>query len=179
MGGTGSGRWGNHKRKLRMEECLTFSLDEVKRQGAFRSLEGGCREGSVRWIRSDGTELASAGFRVVSKAENVFTLTLSYRVDDNAITLPITVQSKHQRTGGARYWFICPICRKHVLKLHLPRDGRGLRFACRSCWDLSYRSVQEAHAKDGIWRLLAAHSSGRLTFEDLKLADRMERRLRK
>ena len=48
--------------------------------------------------------------------------------------------------GGVRYWFICPLrnCGRRVGKLYLPLGGKY--FACRHCYDLTYRSCQE-HSK--------------------------------
>ncbi len=49
--------------------------------------------------------------------------------------------------GGIRFWFLCPLvensvpCGKRVRKLYLP-PGESY-FACRSCYNLTYRSVKE------------------------------------
>lgn len=51
--------------------------------------------------------------------------------------------------GGKRYWFICPwqtngvYCRRRVGVLYLGGDY----FACRHCYDLTYRSRNEGNGK--------------------------------
>ena len=59
----------------------------------------------------------------------------------------MTLQSTEPHYGGLRWWFTCPMinqgfrCDRRVGKLYLPPDARY--FGCRSCYDLTYRSVQE------------------------------------
>jgi len=43
--------------------------------------------------------------------------------------------------GGHRYWFLCPNCNRRCAKLYLP-TGQTY-FACRICYNLTYRSQQE------------------------------------
>jgi hypothetical protein len=61
--------------------------------------------------------------------------------------------------GGVRWWFICPLtvngrsCWRRCGKLYLPPGGRY--FGCRLCYDLTYKSAQEAHCYDGLYAMLA------------------------
>jgi hypothetical protein len=45
-----------------------------------------------------------------------------------------------------RWWFRCPRqgCDRRCECLHLPPPFRG-GFACRRCWNLTYRSTQETY----------------------------------
>jgi hypothetical protein len=55
---------------------------------------------------------------------------------------PVTLLSKRQFFGGRRWYFFCPqSCRRWVRKLYSPAPGKY--FACRTCHNLTYRSVQE------------------------------------
>jgi len=67
-----------------------------------------------------------------------------FRTDANGkeICEPVTLLSKPQHFGGARWYFFCPSwCRRWVRKLYLPPGIAYL--GCRTCHDLSYRSSQE------------------------------------
>ena len=43
--------------------------------------------------------------------------------------------------GGVRHWFLCPRCGSKVSRLYTPPDR--VTFACRTCHNLTYQSVQE------------------------------------
>lgn len=42
--------------------------------------------------------------------------------------------------GGIRYWFICPYCKRRVGTLYKPKNE--IRFKCRHCHNLTYKSTQ-------------------------------------
>jgi hypothetical protein len=50
--------------------------------------------------------------------------------------------------GGLRWWYICPLsvngrsCHRRIGKLYLPNYARF--YGCRHCYELTYRSCQEA-----------------------------------
>lgn len=52
--------------------------------------------------------------------------------------------------GGERRWFVCPRCRRRCGVLYQPAEGDG--WACRRCHRLAYRSAQEAHQDEALWR---------------------------
>lgn len=58
--------------------------------------------------------------------------------------------------GRDRWAFLCPAvgCGRVCRKLYLKPGGRY--FACRLCHRLTYRSSQDAHKLDGMFRELAA-----------------------
>jgi hypothetical protein len=61
--------------------------------------------------------------------------------------------------GGRRWWMCCPAvvggrpCGRRVRKLFLPLGGRI--FACRKCYDLTYKVCQESHKFDDLYRKMA------------------------
>jgi hypothetical protein len=56
----------------------------------------------------------------------------------------------HPHFGGERSWFACPSCRRRVGVLYRPAAGDD--WACRVCHRLTYRSAQEAHHDERLWR---------------------------
>ncbi len=51
--------------------------------------------------------------------------------------------------GGYRHWFLCPYCRKKYAKLwNRPGDTK---FACRKCYNLTYRSQKEHNGSTHRW----------------------------
>lgn len=70
------------------------------------------------------------------------------------------------RRGRRRWWLVCGGCGRHILKVYLP-PGTG-RFACRTCWRLSYASCRDSHHFDNLYRLIAADTG--MMFRDVKAA---------
>ena len=74
--------------------------------------------------------------------------------------LPVSLTRTYPHFGGVRWWFTCPLildgerCGRRAGKLYLP-PGAG-HFGCRHCHDLTYRSCQESHKFDDLYRTLAA-----------------------
>ena len=64
----------------------------------------------------------------------------------------VRVVSTPARLGGVRWWLVCS-CGRRVLKLYLPPGSR--RLACWTCHGLTYRSSQEAHHFDLVFREIA------------------------
>jgi hypothetical protein len=57
------------------------------------------------------------------------------------------------RFGGVRWWLEC-FCGRRAAVLYQPPKTHF--FACRHCHSLTYRSAQEAHEFDGLFRVIAA-----------------------
>ena len=134
MGGWGSGRhW--LSRKTTVEQCLMLDVNKlVKGDLLDKSFA------ELRWCRGE-KEIASVSYTVKAK-ESVLTLHPPL-----AQNIPLVVTRPHP--GGKRYWFSCPNCRRRVGRLYLPH-GRNW-FFCRRCWDLTYRSSQQAHSFDSFF----------------------------
>jgi hypothetical protein len=66
--------------------------------------------------------------------------------------------------GSTRYWFLCPLtkngvfCGRRVAAIYLP--PRYQYFGCRHCYELTYRSSQEAHKYDNFYQRLAFQMQG-------------------
>lgn len=95
-----------------------------------------CQALHVRDLRLDGGLGAEASFTVkVGDTVSRF----------RAVSSPC-------RFGGVRWWIVCT-CGRRVLKVYRPPGE--LRFACRTCHELTYTSSQEAHRFEGLFRRLA------------------------
>jgi len=151
MGGTGSGRhW--FSKKTPVEECLTLDINKLVRIGVLhRSF------GELRWVRVRGGEetanvsysLKDIGFK---GEESVYILTLHSPLIHRGQRIPviqnIPLVTTRLCSGGKRYWFSCPNCRRRAGRLHLPH-GRSY-FFCRRCYDLTYMSCQDSHKFDAV-----------------------------
>ena len=132
MGGIGSGRhWGGRRRTV--EECLTLDISKLVKGDLL-----GKPFAEVRWFRG-GEQVDSISYTL---KENVLTLY-------GPVTQGITLVTTRLYSGGERYWFLCPNCRRRVGKLYLPTERSW--FFCRRCWDLTYESCQESHKFDSLF----------------------------
>lgn len=67
-----------------------------------------------------------------------------------------TVRTRTQFCGY-RHWLVCPLCRKKYAKLWNPPGAT--KFACRKCYNLTYRSQKEHNGSTHKWltRLLGGN----------------------
>jgi hypothetical protein len=151
MGGYGSGRrWGAaSSARCTVEHCLVLGGQGVLAK-TVREAEGLPCTGSFYWSRN-GERLASISYTLHGSI-----LTLDYTKDktDNA-HYPVTLISTAQPHGGLRYWFKCPLqgCGRMTAKLYLPNGA--LYFGCRKCYNLTYKSSNESHKYDSLFRHIA------------------------
>ena len=147
MGGLGSGRhW--FSKKTTVEECLTLNVEEFTRGGLLRP-----RTSSVGWYRG-GEETAYVNYSLndigFKDGRSAYVLTLHSPLIRRGQRIPITqgipLLTTQLPSGGKRYWFSCPNCRRRVGRVHLPH-GMSY-FLCRRCYDLTYMSCQESHKFD-------------------------------
>jgi hypothetical protein len=170
MGGYGSTRWGGHIKKTTVEDCLTLSMGVV---GQFEGLQKRTPwGGTIRWTKvRTGEEVATIGYRFWPRGEEARwdgRLRLQYTItrerfgkDDEVRELDYTVnlETTPCNFGGERWWFRCPLvksgepCERRCFKLHSPPGGDY--FGCRECYDLTYKSAQEAHEFDSLYQSIA------------------------
>lgn len=152
MGGLGSGNWYRWQgRKTTVEESLGISISD------FRDKLCPGIAGSFTWTSRGGNK-SSIGYRVSGDIDNpVINLTYRWR-DSEDIHFPVHLTTTPVHFGGLRFWFLCPLvangnpCRRRVGKLYSPPGARY--FGCRHCYDLTYRSSQEAHQSERIFARL-------------------------
>ncbi len=167
MGGLGSGEYDRDNSKIRVEACLTLGVGDLRGQLSPATT------GTLVW-RSGKTVTDFVVFDVI-KGELGLYLALHYRLPDaggsglegalpcppesypqfietREVHFPIRLQETRPAFGGKRWWLTCPLtvngvaCNRRVGKLYLPPDARY--FGCRHCYDLTYRSCQQAHQNE-------------------------------
>lgn len=168
MGGSGSGRysgWGRYT----TDDCHHIAAGELARtakdflSGGYSSYpQGG---GVITWSRGE-RKTGSIGFGFVGQ-EGGYSIILDYVIDDKEkVKERIPLDTTRLVSGGLRWWFRCLGCGKRVGKLYC----RAGRFRCRDCQNLTYRSSQESHKFDSLYRSLAADMGGVYSPEMVKRA---------
>ena len=161
MGGLWSGRH-RFPKKTTVEECRTLNVEDFTKGDLLRP-----RTSSVQWHRG-GEETAYLVYSLRNIGAEVYVLTLHspiiHRDQTIRVTQNIPLVTTKLCSGGKRYWFSCPNCRRRVGRLHLPR-GMSY-FFCRRCYDLTYMSCQESHKFDRFFAGMGIHPSvGRRLFK--------------
>lgn len=140
---------GNHPRKLTVEECAILDIGELTRKGMLET--SGIHEVVMTdFCAPTPSEMLFTVERLGKDTKRIF---FRFRVRNgpfergNEARYAIEVVSEACRFGGRRRWLRCPLlrgssaCGKRAQKLFLPPGARY--FGCRTCYDLTYRSVQQ------------------------------------
>ena len=170
MGGYGSTRWSWHSKANTVEDSLVLDTGTFVRGGFVRP--GSRMMGITRWTRNE-EETAAVGFETDTVSG---VLRLSYKLNGKPVDCSLGLESSPCRFGGLRWWWRCS-CGRRILKAYLPPGGS--RFACRTCYRLTYESVQEHDARVGhlrrnpelMWSLIrAGHDPAKFAPKTLLLA---------
>lgn len=130
---------GARRRHLTVEECLCLSAVTLRQDGVFRAIRGS------RWVLP-----FSASFRPEFAVIEYPGAVMALRFDNSTFDrqwIPVTTTKPH--LGGRRYWLKCPMvrsgvaCGRRVGRLYLPPGCLSFGFGCRTCYDLTYESVQK------------------------------------
>ncbi len=133
--------------KITKEGCLSISIYQLKKWGYL----SGYRGGRIIWTRNyDGGE-SSVGCTVNTSSDLGTWMLLDYSVTafdgvNQHVEQKYPLTYTHCNYGGKRYWFECSVykngcyCGRRVAKLYL---GNSKYFACRHCYDLTYRARLE------------------------------------
>jgi hypothetical protein len=151
MGGFGSGIRGGAAGYSRCTVEDSFYLDAYAMLPViFQDANGRSRIGKIWWT-SHGVKEAEINYSIDGK---IFTLFYTLN-KTNEIKYAVPLVETRQPKGGARYWFKCPLrtCGRMTAKLYLPKGA--LYFACRQCYNLTYRSCNESHLFDKFHGVLA------------------------
>ena len=142
MGGPGSGWRG--VRKVRTDECLSFSLSSLTGGGQFRVRD---RRGLLHWGYSGQAPFAALSFALHEMADGDGALRLSYIRNGKHVQQTIILTATKLVNGGSRWWFRCPVQDTFAEKLFLPPVAKY--FASRRAHNLTYKSCQESGASRG------------------------------
>src|SRR5262249_50693818 len=101
--------------------------------------------GSTGTITWEG--LGSAEYSFDRRGPDEMTVRLNYVAgpEDSArfVSEVLSLTPTYPHLGGRRWWFCCPGCNGRARKVYLPPEH--VRFRCRRCHQLSFRSSQESH----------------------------------
>ncbi len=159
MGGYGSTRWGSHWKANTVDQYRYLDAGRLSQLGVLRSNVQvyGAR---ITWNENDGKELASIGYDArIGGLDGSIRLyyTWSRQGKSEEMDYWMRVVSNPRHVGGLQWYFVCPLsvngraCGRRAKKLYLG----GKWFGCRRCYGLTYRSCQESHQHDRVWKLLA------------------------
>lgn len=153
MGGSNSGWHGGNgrpQRKARVDECpVALTVKELERRWPLGDDIDGWLDCGIRY------ELRPERREGEPKAIVVTLVLYGSRKGSDSPTRPIerlALTARSMPFGPARWHFLCPCCQSPAQKLYIPPVGapsadtasgdRSNRFACRSCHNLTYASVQ-------------------------------------
>lgn len=131
MGGLGSGGWFRPHRKMTVEKCLSIDISQ------FNCNMDVCFSGNISWINKYTNEdFSSISYAYLPEDKTEPMIILSYKIEDRLVEETIIFQKTKLHSGGNRWWFTCPLCKRRIGKLYIPPKGNY--FACRKCHDLRY-----------------------------------------
>ncbi len=149
------GRWSYSNRRT-VEEAKEITTQFLNKHGYFN---GGVRSGGMSWSR-DGEKTGSISFTVSTITDDEY-IRFQYTQIDNNTGEQTKLDYKADLVwtscyfGGRRWWFICPlvvnghVCNRRVGSLYL---ANSKYFGCRYCQNLTYRSSQDSHKSDCLFR---------------------------
>src|SRR4051812_10034604 len=111
MGGSGSGRWRWHDKRMTVEECLILDAGKLARDGIIARSPG---SGWLCWTNTatgEPTARASYGREVINDRVVVRLHYSVTRRDGESVGVeePIRLQTTPSAVGGKRWWFSCPL----------------------------------------------------------------------
>jgi hypothetical protein len=125
-----------------VEYALTLNIDQLIKAGGLRP--GSHTSGQLHWTFESG-QAASANFEVRLTFPDAY-VQLDFLIPDGRtgssreVRQRIALTTTRPRFGGTRWWFLCPVTRERVGRLHLPpgasqfasRRAHGLTYACQT-----------------------------------------------
>jgi hypothetical protein len=149
------GRW-TYSSRWTVEDCKAITTKFLNKHGYF---DYSFHNGGISWSRN-GEKTGSIAF-AVSMAEGNEHICFQYTYTNNDTGEKTELDYKVRLVwtpcyfGGRRWWFICPlivngyVCNRRVGSLYL---ANGKYFGCRRCYNLTYRSSQDSHKTDRLFR---------------------------
>ena len=151
MGGYGSSRWGWHTAKQTAEVSKRLYIKPyIRAIRDLEKLEGG-QHGTATHEPSwecGGKPNGNIGLKIEGGGENI-TAWLYYQVTDRQsggkadYHYCVELQYTWLAWGDKRWWWTCPKCGRRCGTLYMPPGA--VKFACRSCHNLTYQSCQESN----------------------------------
>lgn len=144
------GSW--RQKKTIVEDCVILDMKMMARKRVIMADRR--TGGTITWTTNEGGTSALSW-----ECDHGRSVVLRYQFGsknyEHAIPLTYTLTKPF---GGRQCWFLCPatdfdfrrgqtiVCNKRVGKLYLPPGSTT--FACRNCYNLTYRSCQTSHCRE-------------------------------
>lgn len=124
--------------KTEADNVISFSIRDLRRMGFLN----GCKSGNISWTFGQSENKSVIGITTFTSESSSF-IRLYYTQTEsdgtkNKFDYEISLVKTLCNYGGHRFWFLCR-CGKRVGSLY--KDGDY--FACRHCYDLTYKSRNE------------------------------------
>lgn len=160
MGGYGSSRWGWHTAKQTAEVSKRLYIKHYT--GAIRDLEK-LENGQPDMVTYNPSwtynkqPSGNISLKIEGGGENI-TAWLYYQVTDRRsggkadYHYCVGLQYTWLAWGDKRWWWTCPACGQRCGTLYMPPGA--VKFACRSCHNLTYQSCQESNKTNFLARLI-------------------------
>ena len=134
------------RKKTTVEACLSLRCGQLVRLGL---LQPGYRKiVTMTWPSPWSGQLPlTISFECDTRGAE---FSLRVRRPGPAVNLGIRFDRTRPNYGGSQWWFRCPDCNRRVGVLYM-LDERA-DFACRTCHDLTYHSVQTHDARVDYYR---------------------------
>jgi len=130
-------------KKATVEDCLSIDANDLVHMKLMKS---GRRYNTFSWTsRYTGQKVGSCWVRVTIMDEAYAEFGYNQRV------VKVLLSGYTPGFGGCRYFFHCPVCGRRMRTLHFKHG----EIACRTCHDLTYRSCQEGHEFDRLYKRMA------------------------
>ena len=143
MGGPGSGRWRGHVPRTTVEECFALDICDLKEKGLL--------DEAWDYYHQDAPW---PGVKIdIAFGESPPRVRLFYEIERIPFRVEVELESTKPHFGGKQWYWSCPTCGRRSRILYLVPGG--VQLACRCCHDLTYRSCQESHQFDGLYRRIA------------------------
>ena len=126
-----------YSRKATAEESCDVTICNLRKQGML----SGHASGTISWKSSmTGKETAvRLTIDITDEPYARFEYTVTDREGNQTdYDYKVSLTTTPCNFGGVRYWFACPSCCRRVVILYLAPGS--VRFMCRHCNNLSYRS---------------------------------------
>jgi len=134
---------GQKRPKTTVEECLYLDIGWLYRRGMLTPPNISTISWSYTIFEQENRSAGSISIFALETALNLSYVVTNPDVAEKreySINVPIVYVPCNY--GGVRPYFTCPDCHRRVLKLYKPPSH--VKFSCRHCWDLTYRSCQDS-----------------------------------
>lgn len=153
MGGRGSNRWSEYRRRKVANDSLAFCVTVLRQ---LKLTDQTNYLGTYTWTLADGP--CELHFNIRPNYEGGLWLYLEHVNIDSSwfIDQQVNMHMTAIPRGGRRWWMECPIVKGHAGGYPLPCGKRCAvlylstklrKFGCRKCLDLTYRSSQTHNKK--------------------------------